>query len=515
MNLQSGNYFLEISRASELNKKGERIVYRLFEILPGALSLTTIFLSVLFAKLLPVFFSFFVIFFDLFWLVRITYLSFYQLSSFFKLRKNLKINWLEELKKEKGWEKIYHLVILPFYKEGEEIIENSVKSIEQAFYPKEKIIVVLGAEERAGKKAMDIAQKIKKKYENKFFSFLVTCHPANLPGEIPGKGSNVFFATKEAIEKIINKKNIPLENVLVSNFDVDTRPYPFYFACLTFYFLKEKKERVVFQPIPLYNNNIWKVPLFSRIVATSSTFWQMIQQERKEMATTFSSHAVPLKVLKEVGYPKNVVSDDSRLFWKAFLFYKGDFHIVPIFYPVSMDAVLSTTFLKTIINQYKQQRRWAWGCNDIPFFLFGCLKVKEIPLSLKIKKAFFLIEGFWSWAVVSLLLAILGWLPLWLGGESFNATIFAFNLPRMTQNLMRVAMFGLLIGGAISFTLLPPKPKDVSYLKYLIFIFQWALLPFTLIIFGSFPALDAQLRLMLGRYLGFWPTEKIVLKNGK
>ena len=515
MNSKEENYFLEIFKPSQLNKKEERIIYRLFEILPGALSLGTILMAIVFSKILPVFFSFFVIFFDLLWLVRIGYLSFYQLSSFFKMKKNLKVNWLEKLKKEKGWEKIYHLVVLPFYKEQKEIIENSIKAIENSFYPKEKIILVLGAEERAGESAIRIAEELKQKYEKKFLSFLVSIHPKNLPGEIPGKGSNVCFAIKEATEKIINKLNIPLENVLVSNFDIDTRPYPFYFACLTFNFLKEKKEKVAFQPIPLYNNNIWQVPAFSRIVATSSTFWQMIQQERKEMATIFSSHAVLLKVLKEVEYPKNVVSDDSRLFWKAFLFYKGNFQIVPLYYPVSMDAVLSNTLIKTIINQYKQQRRWAWGCNDIPFLLFGFLKVKGIPFLLKLKKAFFLIEGFWSWATVALLLAVLGWLPLWLGGEEFNTTIFAFNLPRMTQNLMTIGMFGILIGGAISFTLLPPKPKEVSSFKYLIFIFQWLLLPITLIFFGSIPALDAQLKLMLGKYMDFWPTEKIVLKNGR
>lgn len=69
-----------------------------------------------------------------------------------------------------------------------------------------------------------------------------------------------------------------------------------------------------FQPIPFYNNNIWHAPAFSRVAAGSSTFWQMIQQERPEQLVTFSSHAVSFQNLYEIGYwQKNMVSEDSRI----------------------------------------------------------------------------------------------------------------------------------------------------------------------------------------------------------
>jgi len=56
--------------------------------------------------------------------------------------------------------------------------------------------------------------------------------------------------------------------------------------------------------------------------------------------------------------------------------------------------------------------------------------------------------------------------------------------------------------------MLPPKPKNSNFLKNLSTVFQWLLLPLTLIFFGALPALDAQTRLMLGKHLEFWATEK-------
>lgn len=501
--------YLEISRPQHLKEKKDRIIFRALEIFPGFLSLGTLFFAIFFSWKKPIIAGSFIIFFDLYWILKIVYLSFHQLSTFLKMRKNLKENWQKKVEKLKDWEKIYHLVILPFYKEEKEIIEDTLNAIFRTNYPKEKIIVVLSGEEMGGEKVKEIGREIESKYSQKFFKFLFLIHPKNLPGEIPGKGSNFHFAFAKAREKIIKPLKIPFDNVIVSNFDIDTKPYPDYFYCLTYHYLTCKKRLFSsFQPIPVYNNNIWQAPAISRVVAISGSFWQMMQQERPEALVSYSSHAIPFKVLHEVPYPKNAVSDDSRIFWKALLFYNGNYQVVPLFYPVSMDAVLAENFWKTIMNQYKQQRRWAWGCDDIPFLIFGFLKNKNISIFKKIWHTFNIVEGFWSWATASLLIAFLGWLPIVLGGENFNKTLFSYNLPRVTRNLMSVAMFGMVLGALFSFLLLPPRPKTVKKSFYFPFFLQWLLLPICLIIFGSIPALDAQIRLLLGKYLGFWPTEK-------
>ncbi len=424
------------------------------------------------------------------------------------MKRNLKQDWLNLAKNLPDFEKVYHLVILPFFKEEERVIEESVLSIKNSNYPKEKMILVLAAEERGGERAKKIAKKMKEKFQNDFFKFFVTFHPKNLPGEIPAKGANVNYALN-VIKPELQKLKIDFKNTIATIFDADTKPYPDYFSIVTFYFLKLNKNlNFCFQPIPVYNNNVWEAPSFSRVVATSNTFWQMIQQERPEQLVSYSSHSLPLATLLEVGYPKNVVSDDSRIFWKIFLKTNGQFKAIPLFYPVSMDAVLGKNLISTIISQYRQQRRWAFGVENIPYLLFGFLKNKKIPLREKIKHAFVIVEGFWSWAVASILIFILGWLPIILGGEKFKVTLLSYNLPILTRNLMILAMSGMVVCATISFLLLPPMPKSFPKIKKISILLQWVLLPLTLTVFGSLPALDAQTRLLFGKYLEFQTVEK-------
>jgi len=507
--------YLKIDKAIEIKERKERILYRVLEIFPGALSWSTLFLLFWLSFKKPIWVAIFVIAFDLYWFFKSIYLSFHLRSAFKKMKQNLKTDWLKKLQKDfpQKWEKFYHLIIFPTYKEPYYILKESFQSLLNSDFPKEKMIVVLACEERAGESAKKIAQKIKKEFSGKFFKLLVTFHPENIEGEVAGKGANETYAIKVAQEKIIDKLKIPYENIIVSSFDADTRVEKGYFSCLLYRFLKEKDPyHASYQPVPLFTNNIWEAPGISRVASLSSSFWHLLNQEREERQITFSSHSVPFKPLAEIGFwQTNVVSEDSRIFWNLFLANNGRWRVVSLYYPIYMDANVAKSFFKTLINLYKQQRRWAYGSADIPYFLYGFLKNKKIPFSKKLSYGFFTIEGFWSWATNSLIIFLGGWLPLILGGEKFKITIQSFFLPSLTSKILTLAMIGIITNIWLTFQILPPlkKPKKKKLKDYLLIIFQWFLLPFNLIFLGSFPALEAQTRLLLGKYMGFWVTPKI------
>jgi len=523
--LSQEQYYLKIGKASDLKKISERRLFRFLEIMPGALSWLTILLVIFFSWKKPVWIAFFIIVFDLYWLLKTIFLSFHQQATFSKMKRNLKIDWIEKLEqlpnendklKIASWRDIHHLIIFPVYKEKMRVVRPTFQALAKSHYPLDKFIVVLASEERAGESGQEIAQKIKEEFGDKFFRFLVITHPANIVGEIAGKGSNETWAAKKA-KDVIDELQIPYENIIVSSFDIDTQVYPYYFACLTCHYLTcPEPFHSSFQPIPIYNNNIWDAPAISRVIAMGATFWHSIQQARPERMSTFSSHSMSFKAISEMDFwPEKNVSEDSRIFWKSLLFYDGRYQNIPLYYPVSMDANLAESFWQTIVNVFKQQVRWSWGVENVPYFTFGCLKNRAMALRKKIYHCFNIWESFWSWATNALLIFLLGWLPVWLGGGSFNRTILSYNLPYLTKSIMTLAMVGLVGSAFYTLKLLPPRPPKYKSRKYIWMILQWILVPLATIIFGAIPALISQTRLMLGKYMGFWVTPKHRSETGE
>ena len=509
----NSDYYLKIGNAADLKDGKQKFLYRVLEIFPGALSLTTLFLAVFLSWKKPIFIAVSIVIFVIYWLLRMFYFSFHLRAGYRKMKEREKIDWLAELKKPglENWQKIHHLIVLAMYRESWEIVRQSFQRLAESDYPKDKMLVVLACEERARNEAEKRAEKIREEFGKSFFKFLIVWHPPDLAGEIAGKGSNETWAVKSARDLVIDPLKIPYQNIIISSLDADTCVFPKYFSCLTHDFLTvENPLRTSFQPIPLFINNIWQAPIFSRLFAFFSTFWQIICQERPEKMITFSSHSMSFQALSEVGFKQtNVVSDDSRIFWQCFLKYNGDYRVPPLYFPISMDANCAETFWKTIVNIYKQQRRWAYGASEIPYFLFGFFKNKKIALRKKIILGFELIEGHWSWAMASILIFLLGWLPIVLGGPNFSQTLISYSLPKMLSWFLTVSMTGLVFSVYFSIMLLPPKPLQYGRFKYLIFSLSWLILPFIMIFFTSLPALHAQVRLMLGKYLDFWPTKKI------
>lgn len=485
-------------------------LYRFFEILPAFAVWGTFLIAIILAIFEPLAALVVIIVFDTYWVFRVSYFVVYLVISWIRLRRSLAVNWPKKLTVEvQDWRSFWHLVFLPTYEEDYSIIQETFRGLRRTDYPKDRLIVVLAGEERDQTNFEKIAQKIEEEFKDVFAKILITIHPQNLPDEIPGKGSNMAWAGAK-VREIIDQQNIPYERVIVSAFDVDTVVHPQYFAGLTYaYATNPRALRTSYQPVALYSNNIWTSPAFMRVAAFGTTFWLLTELAKPERLFTFSSHAMPFQALVDVGFwERDIVTEDSRIFLQCLLHYHGDYRVEPLYIPVSMDTVSGTHWWGSLANLYRQQRRWAWGIEHFPYMLWHFRRDSVMPLGTKIRYLFNVSEGMYSWATAPILIFILGRLPFYFLDHGQNTSVLALNTPHILKILMAAASIGILLSVTLSLLLLPSRPRRTPRFQILVMIFQWLLLPITLIVFGSIPAIEAQSRLALGRYLGFQVTQK-------
>lgn len=479
--------------------------YRLYEIAPGLSVWLTLIGTVALSFVAPFTMMYVILVFDVYWVLRVLYFSIYLILAYRRFRRATAIDWFVKLTREfSGWSEKINVVFLPLYNEEWAVVKATLRALAASSYPAKRFYVVISGEERNLAHWQRIEQQIGSEFGGRFADLVYYTHPAGLPEEIPGKGSNIHYAEQQ-FRRYADARGWQYADIIISVFDIDTVVHPEYLAHLTYQYCRHPRPtRSSFQPVTLYNNNLWESPAFLRIMAFGTSFWMLFSLARLDNLVTFSSHSMSFQAALDCGgHAKEIVSEDSRIFFQCWLRYGGDYEVTPLYVPVSMDTVRDNNFWTSVKNLYLQQRRWAWGTENIPYLLHQFRRHPEISRWRKFILLFHEWEGKWSWAVVPLLITVLGRLPLWVAGETVRQSALFFNTPHMLENLMRLAMLGLLVTAVMSLLILSPRREGPRVHHYAVMVLQWLLLPVSLICFSAVPCIDAMTRLMFGRYLGF------------
>jgi|GEM_PF-3726636 len=204
--------------ANALTTKPEHLIrkhrlWRILEIVPGALSWSAFLLMIILSALAPEFVASVVIVYTLVWLFRSVKLSINLYSCFQLTRRALSTDWnrmitlndcpekidyelkkvdqeeepkkyfelfhlrkqIQLLQSTNQWKKskdIVHAIIFVTYKESLELIRESIKSYATSQYPSKKMILVFAGEESDQENFLKIAAKINHEFGNKFAHFI-------------------------------------------------------------------------------------------------------------------------------------------------------------------------------------------------------------------------------------------------------------------------------------------------------------------------------------------------------
>lgn len=492
--------------------KHETAFERLLEILPGSLTWLALTSPIWLSFTLPYAVAYLILIADVYWLLIALRIGGFILIGYKKMDWATKQDWFKRLQKDfpNDWNKYYHLILVPTYKEASYILGPTFDAITRSDCPKDKIFLAVGFEERDNpEKIEQTKQYLKKNIERKIAKVFTTIHPFGLEGEVPGQGSNKNWMIKHIVEEL-KKRNIKIEDVFVTTLDADFIVHPHFLAGALHKYLslpQDQRDQRTFTGVFLYHNNYWQTPTPMRLMAVGTSFWQLAEMVGSDKYMNYSSMSISLKALLDIGgWIPDKVNDDNGFYWKAYFHFNGDYKVIPHFLPISADAVQDTTLLKTFQNQYLQIKRWAYGVEHIPFIIRQYF-TKEIDFWDKTDKVLFKIWGDLKWGFLAIFVTF-GSLLIPIVNPSFKTSVLSVNLPIVSSWILTAAFFGLFATIYIHEKLVPKRPKNWSIFRKIWSYLQWILVPIILITISSLPAIDAQTSLMFGKKLEFRVTNK-------
>jgi cellulose synthase/poly-beta-1,6-N-acetylglucosamine synthase-like glycosyltransferase len=502
-----------VSQERELSvaHRYHRQINRGLEILPGFLTYLVLVSPILLALSLPTVLVWLVIAANVYWFFKAMRIALFVIVGYRKLRQAEKINWRKKLESEypEDLERIYHVFAIPTYKESLDVLEPNIKAIVDSSYPKDKLFIALGLEEKDREIGPKNAEYLIQKYGDKIGGFFISTNRLK-EGELQGPATNRNTALRNAkIE--LDKKGIELKDVLVTTLDADFVVHPEFIAGATYAYLSQpvyERDKRSFTGAFLYNNNYWTTAAPMRVIAISTAFWQLSEMAYSDKYINFASLTMSFKSLWELGlWMPDKVNDDSGFYWKAYYHFNGDYKVIPHFLPISADAVQDVSLTKTLQNQYLQFRRWAYGVEHIPFIVKSYFRSPETPFLDKTGKLIFVLWSYGSWATLALIVTFGGMIiPIF--NPEFDKTTAAQNLPKISSYILTLAFLSLFLTVYMHEKIIPPRPKGWKWYQKVFAFAQWLLVPFMILTYGTIPALDAQTRLMLGKYMHFRVTNK-------
>lgn len=541
---------MAIQKSLELPEGKRKPLYRFLEILPGALSYSLVILLFVLSWVNPVLGAIYLLVVVAITFVKAIATAFRTIQGYKAVKQAERVNWHERLedledphaaferlygrqsesyefaehvqnlrllsvvegKSEPKPSEVYHAVVMVAYDEGLETLVPSIQAVQETTFPNERIIFVLGYEERGGAEMEKTAKVLAEKFQGVFKEFLLVKHPDGVKGEIVGKGPNLTYAA-ENLTEYVRAQRIPLENVIVTSLDSDNRMHEKYLDYVAYEFLvRPNRQHYSYQPVSLFTNNIWEASAPMRVIAMSNSFFNVVSTMRPHLLKNFASHSQPLAALVGMDFwSKRTIVEDGHQYWRSLFYFEGKYAVVPIRVPIYQDAVISDTLGATLKAQFVQLRRWDYGASDVAYVgvrLFS--KERQMPFLPLFIKFMRLLDGHVTLAIMAPIVAFGGWVPMLLNLGS-RGTV-AFNLPNVVGIIQMIAAVGILVTVFVSLRILPKRPEKYNSKRTLMMVLQWVLSPVIAIVYQSAAAFYAQTRLMLGNYMEKFDVTKKVVK---
>jgi len=210
-----------------------------------------------------------------------------------------------------------HVFVIPNYGEPLSLLQNTIEKIASHTFAKECYVLVLAMEETEVGHSMKGAS-LESEFRHRFKEFIVTVHPAGVPGESPGKASNVGYAARTAASALVSK-GYSMKQMILTVSDADALFPELYIQSLEKTIAEtEDPCNTMYAPPIFFSRNHLNVPASVRI---TDLIWSimMMQNLSNQRGVIFpcSNYSLGYSLAEKVGYwdtDSRAIGEDVQMY---------------------------------------------------------------------------------------------------------------------------------------------------------------------------------------------------------
>ncbi|EPB92431.1 hypothetical protein HMPREF1544_00729 [Mucor circinelloides 1006PhL] len=273
-----------------------------------------------------------------------------------------------------------HAFIVPNYAEPEALLRDTIKRLANHKNAQTNYVIILAMEASElnyEQKSNNLADYFK----DSFLQFIITAHPADIPGETRGKGSNVAYAARHGCAQML-QQGIDRRRVILTVSDSDSSIPELYTKEVEKAFNRaEDPYFLLFAPPIFFSRNCYEVPAAVRM--TDITWSAMVMSSlsnSRGLSFPCSTYSLSMVLAERVGYwdtDADSVGEDMHMMLKCFFKTDGLARCCPIFVPINLTNVQTPGYIANMNARFVQAKRHYNGIADLAYTLRNSFGVKD------------------------------------------------------------------------------------------------------------------------------------------
>ncbi|KAI7906913.1 uncharacterized protein BX663DRAFT_494184 [Cokeromyces recurvatus] len=275
---------------------------------------------------------------------------------------------------------LIHAFIIPNYAEPEALLRDTIKRLANHKNAQTNYVIILAMEASE----LNYEQKainLENYFKDSFLQFIITAHPADIPGESRGKGSNVAYAARHGCAQML-QHGIDRRQIILTISDSDSSISELYISEVEKSFNHaEDPYYLLFAPPIFFSRNCFEVPAAVRM--TDITWSAMVMSSlsnSRGLSFPCSTYSLSMILAERVGYwdtDADSVGEDMHMMLKCFFKTDGLARCCPIFVPINLTNVQTSGYLANMNARFVQAKRHYNGIADLAYTLRNSFGVKD------------------------------------------------------------------------------------------------------------------------------------------